>query len=63
MSANGKLAIFNLPDDAREEDLHDIFGKYGRLARAVCRNTRSGGVMAFVEFEDDRDARDAKNDK
>ena len=55
---SNKLAIFNLPNDVREREVDDLFTKYGRIDRVSIRNTRSGDVMAFVEFADSRDARD-----
>eukprot|EP00392_Amoebophrya_sp_AT5.2_P015772 g15988.t1 len=59
----GKLAVFNLPEDCREEEVEDLFAKYGKLSRACCRQTRAGDTMAFVEFYDVRDAEDAKRDR
>ncbi|CAD7970499.1 unnamed protein product [Amoebophrya sp. A120] len=59
----GKLAVFNLPDDCKESELEDLFGKYGKLTRACIRQTRGGDTMAFVEFTDSRDAEDAKKDR
>ncbi|CAD7930655.1 unnamed protein product [Amoebophrya sp. A25] len=58
---SGKLAVFNLPDDTKEEELEDIFSKYGRLSRCCVRRTRAGDTMAFVEYSDSRDAEDAKD--
>jgi len=55
-----KLAIFNLPQDAQNADIEDLFSKYGKIAGVSVRNTRGGDTMGFVEFSDKRDAEEAK---
>lgn len=58
-----KLVVFNLPDDCRENEVEDIFGKFGKLTRTAVRQTRNNDVMAFIEFEDARDADDARRER
>lgn len=53
-----KLAIFNLPDDTREADIDDIFGKFGKITRVALREGRNS-KMCFLEYDDPRDAEDA----
>lgn len=48
-----RLYIGNLPKDAREKDLEDVFYKYGRIS-AVDIHNRYNPAFAFVEFEDPR---------
>lgn len=49
----GRLVyVSNLPDDVRERDIDNIFGKYGRI-RAVNIKPRPP-PFAFVEFSDRR---------
>ena len=47
--------VENLPSDVRERELEDLFDKYGKI-RDI--DVRRGGI-AFVDFDDDRDAEDA----
>lgn len=54
-----KLVVFNLPEDVRDRDIEDIFSKFGRL-RSVAVKPQARGSMAFLEYEDPRDAEDAK---
>ena len=60
---SGKLAVFNLPGDCREQEVEDLFDKFGKMTRCSVRQTRAGDTMAFVEFDDDRDAADAIKDR
>lgn len=53
-----KLVVFNLPEDVREREVEDIFAKFGRL-RSCSVKPSGRGSMAFLEFEDPRDAEDA----
>ncbi|TPX72372.1 hypothetical protein SpCBS45565_g00459 [Spizellomyces sp. 'palustris'] len=58
------LYVGNLPYSFREEDVQDLFDRYGRL-RSVSvpfdRFTGRNKGFAFVAYEDRRDAEDAKN--
>ncbi|CAI2352550.1 unnamed protein product [Caenorhabditis sp. 36 PRJEB53466] len=54
-----KLYVGNLPSDVREQEVEDIFTKYGRIKNVSIKSGRSGPAFAFVEFEDNRDAEDA----
>lgn len=56
---NKKLVVFNLPESVDDRDVEDLFKKFGSLQRASLRTTQAGDTMAFVEFEDARDAEDA----
>ena len=58
-----KLAVFNLPGDCREAEVEDLFDKFGKMSRICVRQTRAGDTMAFLEFEDPRDAEDALRDR
>lgn len=53
-----KLAVFNLPEDIRDREVEDLFSKFGRITRCVAR-PQGRASMAFVEFQDDRDAAEA----
>lgn len=57
-SSNTKLAVFNLPTDVRDSELKDLFRSYGKLRDYHIRENR-GSTMAFVEFDEPRDAEDA----
>ncbi|CAD7930442.1 unnamed protein product [Amoebophrya sp. A25] len=60
---SGKLAVFNLPEDVRENEVEELFSKYGRLSRCCVRQTKGGDTMAFIEYDDPRDAEDAKESR
>ncbi|KAI8921855.1 hypothetical protein DFJ77DRAFT_1055 [Powellomyces hirtus] len=58
------LYVGNLPYSYREEDISDLFDRYGRLRSVSVPTDRFTGRnkgFAFVTFEDRRDAEDAKN--
>jgi len=48
----------NLPPDCRNNELEDIFYKYGRIRYVDIKKSR-GPPFAFVEFDDPLDAEDA----
>jgi len=56
MSRDGRSTVYvgGLSTSTREDDLRDLFAKYGRLRRI---DIKSG--YAFVEYDDSRDADDA----
>lgn len=55
-----KVYVGNLPHDARKEELEHEFSRYGKLQDVwVARNPPG---FAFVEFYDERDAKDACDD-
>lgn len=55
-----KVYVGNLPPDARKEELERAFERYGKLHDVwVARNPPG---FAFVEFYDNRDAKDACKD-
>ncbi|CAI2352553.1 unnamed protein product [Caenorhabditis sp. 36 PRJEB53466] len=54
-----KLFVGNLPSDVREQEVEDIFTKYGRIRNVSIKSSRAGPAFAFVEFEDNRDAENA----
>ncbi|PIK56810.1 putative serine/arginine-rich splicing factor 1B isoform X2 [Apostichopus japonicus] len=57
-----RVYVGNLPPDIREKDLTDLFYSYGNISHIeLKRNQHSAGTpFAFVEFENKRDAEDAK---
>ncbi|KAI8588858.1 hypothetical protein BDZ88DRAFT_170602 [Geranomyces variabilis] len=58
------LYVGNLPYSFREEDVSELFDRYGRLRNVSVPQDRLTGRnkgFAFVTFEDRRDAEDAKH--
>lgn len=57
-----RVYVGNLPPDIREKDLTDLFYRYGNICHIdLMKNQHSAGTpFAFVEFENKRDADDAK---
>ena len=56
----GKVYVGDLPSGASRQELEDAFSQYGYLKNVwVARNPPG---FAFVEFDDERDARDAVKD-
>ncbi|CAG8650137.1 17416_t:CDS:2 [Acaulospora morrowiae] len=56
------LYVGNLPYSFREQDVADMFERYGRLRKVTVQidhHTGRNKGFAFVEFEDRRDAEDA----
>lgn len=54
---DSKVYVGNLPDDIRENDLEDVFYKYGKVRHIDIKNGggRGGGApFAFLEFDDPR---------
>lgn len=56
------LFVGNVPASAQRDDLERIFQKYGRVVNCTIRQDARGGPLnyAFVEFEDEKDAEDAR---
>jgi translation initiation factor 3 subunit G len=49
------LRVTNISEDTQENDLRDLFGRFGRVARVYVgrdRETGAGKGFAFVSFED-----------
>jgi len=60
MSRESRLYVGNLPPRARERDVEDIFGKYGKIEYVEIKGRPDRGPpFAFIEFQDSRDAEDA----
>lgn len=53
-----RIYVGNLPPDCRNNELEDIFYKYGRIRYIDIKKAR-GPPFAFVEFDDPLDAEDA----
>ena len=57
------LRVTNLSEDAEEDDLKDLFGRHGRVARVFLardKDTRRVKGFAFISFYDRRDAESAQ---
>ncbi|XP_056373204.1 cold-inducible RNA-binding protein B-like isoform X1 [Hyla sarda] len=62
-SDEGKLFIGGLSFDTDEQNLEEVFGKYGQLSEVVVvkdRETQRSRGFGFVTFENPEDAKDAK---
>jgi len=49
------LRVTNISEDVQEQDLRDLFGVFGRVARVYVGRDRETGIgkgFAFVSFED-----------
>jgi len=53
------IYVGNLPDKVREQDLLEVFEKYGRIRAVDIKMPPRPPPFAFVEFEEPRDAEDA----
>ncbi len=56
------LRVTNVSEDAAEDDLRDLFSRFGRVARVFIGKDRETGVgkgFAFVSFEDRANAQKA----
>jgi translation initiation factor 3 subunit G len=56
------LRVTNISEDTQENDLRDLFGMFGRVARVYVgrdRETGAGKGFAFVSFEDRANAQKA----
>merc|ERR1739838_204669 len=58
MERDCKVYVGNLPADVRENEVDDLFYKYGRI-RNVTLKSKYEAAFAFVEFDDPIDAQDA----
>jgi len=58
MDNHCRIYVGNLPPDVREQEVEDLFYKYGHINKVTLK-ARKGPPFAFVEFEDGRDAADA----
>ena len=56
---NRILYVRNLPFGITDEDVYDIFGKYGAIRQIRVGNTRSTKGTAYVVYEDIYDAKAA----
>jgi len=59
---NTSLYVRNVPDGTRQEELKNLFGKYGAISDVYVPMdyfTRRPRGFAYVQFEDPRDADDA----
>uniref|UniRef100_A0AC34FJ35 RRM domain-containing protein n=1 Tax=Panagrolaimus sp. ES5 TaxID=591445 RepID=A0AC34FJ35_9BILA len=54
---DAKVYVGGLPDNARQEEVEDMFRRYGRIRKIWVARRPPG--FGFVEFEDVRDAEDA----
>uniref|UniRef100_A0A158PAD3 Splicing factor, arginine/serine-rich 1 n=1 Tax=Angiostrongylus cantonensis TaxID=6313 RepID=A0A158PAD3_ANGCA len=55
-----RIYVGNLPSDCREQEIEDIFAKYGKIRFVDIKGGR-GPLFAFVEFDDPRLRRDAED--
>lgn len=56
------LRVSNLTEDATEDDVRDLFGRFGRVTRCFVKmapNGRYNMGFAFVSFDNEKDARRA----
>ena len=53
------MYVRNLPFGITDEDVYDIFGKYGAIRQIRVGNTRSTKGTAYVVYEDIYDAKNA----
>jgi translation initiation factor 3 subunit G len=56
------LRVTNISEDTQENDLRELFGNFGRVARVYVgrdRETGAGKGFAFVSFEDKANAQKA----
>ena len=51
-----ELFIGGLDRHCTQSDLENAFDKYGRIERCSVKNSASGAVFAFIEFEDENSA-------
>lgn len=59
-----KLYVGRLPYQTTDQDLEDIFGRYGAVLSAnviIDRDTGRSRGFGFVEMSDDQEAREAMN--
>ncbi|MCO5596825.1 hypothetical protein L7F22_050895 [Adiantum nelumboides] len=61
MSRNLSCTIYvgNLPGDVREEEVEDLFRKYGRIVDIDLKLPPRSPAFCFLQFEEARDAEDA----
>ena len=51
-----ELYIGNLNKDASQEEIENVFKRYGAIKQCQVKNKGFGPVFAFIEYEDERDA-------
>eukprot|EP00850_Spirogloea_muscicola_P016959 SM000141S00903 [mRNA] locus=s141:368884:371342:+ [translate_table: standard] len=54
-----RIYIGGLPAKVTQEEVEDMFGKYGRIARCDFKSRPEQFSFCFIEYEDERDAADA----
>jgi len=59
MGRDCKVYIGNLPQNIREQDVDDLFAKYGKIRYIDVKTPSRPPAYAFVEYDDPRDAEDA----
>eukprot|EP00928_Gymnodinium_smaydae_P052092 TRINITY_DN3583_c0_g1_i1.p1 TRINITY_DN3583_c0_g1~~TRINITY_DN3583_c0_g1_i1.p1 ORF type:complete len:423 (-),score=37.28 TRINITY_DN3583_c0_g1_i1:329-1597(-) len=51
--------VAGLPKDCREEELGETFAECGPIEDIALRTSKSGGLIAFIHYERERDSEDA----
>jgi len=54
--SHGKLYVGNLPAKTSENDLSDIFAKYGEIRYIDLKRSRGAAPYAFIEYESESSA-------
>ena len=49
-----RVYVGNLPPDVRDDEVKDLFRKYGNICFMDLKNRGAGPPFAFVDFDDDR---------
>lgn len=57
------MYVGNLPLDTREEELEDLFHKFGKIVKIELKLPNRPPGYAFVEFSDAMDAEDAVKER
>eukprot|EP00968_Pinguiococcus_pyrenoidosus_P027580 scaffold7381_cov310-Pinguiococcus_pyrenoidosus.AAC.126 len=58
-----RVFVGNLPMDIREDDLADLFLRYGRILGIDIKTPRNPPAYAFVDYDDSRSAEDAVRER
>uniref|UniRef100_A0A8C9TW65 Serine and arginine rich splicing factor 1 n=2 Tax=Scleropages formosus TaxID=113540 RepID=A0A8C9TW65_SCLFO len=53
-----RIHVGNFPPDIRTKDIEDVFYKYREIRDINLKNCQGGPPFTFVEFDDQRDAKD-----